>query len=127
MSHEFERCNSCFVFNGVEYVLGDGYDIFYRQEKFILAGLVPDYNNDLFLRPGYGALCFCCGEYSDLDSVIETAACFDNFYDFPGKIELGYKFVVGPGVSVDNDGNVIDFAVYCTNYKEILEDKWKTK
>jgi hypothetical protein len=123
--HEFERCNSCFIFNGVEYVYGDGYDVFNRQEKFILAGLVPDYDNDLFFRPGYGALCFCCGDFNDLDNIIEVASNFDNFYNFPDKISRGYKFVIGPGISVDDSGNVTDFAVYCSNYKEIL--KWKTK
>ena len=127
MNHEFEKCNSCFVFNGLEYVDGDGYDIFNKQEKFILAGLVPDYDNDLFIRPGYGALCFCCGDYNNLDNIIKVSSIFDNFYNFPDKISRGYKFIVGPGVNVDNDDNIVDFAVYCINYKKFLEDKWKTK
>ena len=130
MIHEFERCNSCFVFNGLEYVEGDGYDIFNKQEKYILAGLKPDYENDLYIREGYGALCFGCGEYDDLENVIETAIAFENFYNFPEKIMSGYKFVIGPGVNIEyQNGNVIvnDYAVYCVNYKKILEDKWKMK
>lgn len=121
MSHEFEKCNSCSVFNGLCYVLGDEYDVFNKQEKYILAGLVPDYDNDLFVRPNYGALCFGCGSVSDLDSVFLECSRFDNFYDFPGKLDLGYKFVIGPGVNYNYlDGSVSDFAVYCSNYMEFL-------
>ena len=125
--HEFEKCNSCYIFNGLEYVEGDGYDIFNRQEKFILAGLIPDYENDLFIRPGFGALCFSCGEYNDLDNIIEISSIFENFYDFPKKLKEGYKFKIGPGPNIDKNGNIKDYAVYCTNYKQILEEKWKTK
>ena len=121
MSHEFEKCNSCSVFNGLRYIEGDGYDIFNKQEKYIIAGLVPDYDNDIFIRPGYGALCFCCGSVNNLDDVFLECYKYNNFYDIPGKLEKGYKFVIGPGVDYNYlDGNVKDFAVYCSNYKEFL-------
>lgn len=129
MKHEFERCNSCTVFNGTSYVEGDGYDIFNKQEKYIFAGLTPDYERDLFVRPGYGALCFCCGAISDLDSVIKESVRFDNFYDFPLKIKEGYKFVIGPGVTIryiNGFERFCDYAVYCSNYLDILS-KSKSK
>ena len=117
MDHFFEKCNSCTYFNGVSYVDGDGYDVFEKQEKYILSGLVPNYHLDLYVRNGFGALCFCCGMYSTLESVMKEAMEFNNFYDFPGKISEGYKFVIGPGVS---DGS---FAVYCSNYLEFIKSK----
>ena len=129
MEHEFEKCNSCTIFNGIKYEMGDGYDIFNKQEKYILAGLKPDYQHDLFVRTGYGALCFCCGEYNELDRVIEESMNFENFYNFPEKIEQGYKFVIGPGINTeykDNKLYITDYAVYCSNYEEILNKQKHT-
>ncbi len=125
MKHEFEKCNSCTVFNGTSYVEGDGYDIFNKQEKYIESGLTPDYEKDLYIRPGYGALCFCCGKINNLKKVMSEALKYENFYDFPGKIKEGYKFVIGPGVTLKTTNGIElfdDYAVYCTNYLEILSN-----
>ena len=107
MDHCFVRCIS--------------YDM---VEKYIFAGLVPDYENDLFVRRGYGALCFCCGSCSTLNEVIKVCKVFDNYYDFPEKIKKGYRFVIGPGVNAMSNKlglKIVDNAVYCINYEEILE------
>lgn len=124
MKHFFERCSTN--------ITGDDYydyvnntDVNMRCYEYMKAGLVPDFDKDIFVRPGYGALVFCCGDFSKLDKVINECKRFDNFYDFPGKIEEGYQFVIGPGVPKYNKFlNNISFshyAVYCSNYEEIIE------
>lgn len=87
------------------------------------AGLIVDSSNDLFIRDGYGALAYVCGDCSNLDEVMKKAYEFDNFYDFPGKIESGYNFVIGPGIHFTEMFGFkvyFDYAVYCTNYLDVI-------
>lgn len=125
MEHYFERCSCSICYNGNLIECGNNDDVLMRQYYYKRAGLVLDYEKDICIREGYGALVFCCGKDSSLDEVIEKSIKFENFYDFPGKINQGYKFVIGPGISIESDENnnikYLDYAVYCSNYEEILE------
>ncbi len=124
MEHDFEKCNSCIVFDGNTFKYGSLVDVLNRQRDYIEAGLIPDVNNDLFVREGYGALCFFCGDCSSLTEVIREASIFNNFYNFFDKLNDGYKFVIGPGIRVKKNfvGYKLSagYAVYCSNYLEIL-------
>lgn len=124
MKHFFERCSSC--------ITGDDYydcvnntDLNLKCYEYMKSGLIPDFEKDLFVRPGYGALVFSCGGIKTLDGVIKECQNHDNYYDFPGKIEDGYKFVIGPGVA--RYGKFLSnitfshYAIYCSNYEEIIE------
>jgi len=112
MRHYFERCSYVSDFNQ-----NNEFNYLYA---YMNSGLVPDFEKDLYVRPGYGALVLCCGNCDTLEKVILFSE-YNNYYDFREKINEGYNFVVGPGVGAFGTFIGSSYAVYCSNYLEILE------
>lgn len=116
MEHDFQRCNSCYVLKGDTFKLGNKHDILNAQKKYIKSGFVPDIENDLYVRPGYGALMFFCGNCSTFDMLKNDPKYGDCFYTLANMAKEGYRLVIGPGV-------MNGYAVFCSNYEEILNIK----
>lgn len=122
MKHYFERCSGSVFVDGnlIDYDCNDA--VLMKQFYYRRAGLILDYERDICIRNGYGALVFCCGLNNNLDDVISKSLS-TNFYDFDKKMNDGYKFVIGPGIYYDEKkGSVVDYAVYCSNYEEVIDN-----
>lgn len=85
-----------------------------RFNLWIQTGCIYDEENDLFVKPGYGALVCQCGESLDINEVIiEKKREGFKFDD-----DIGAKYIIGPYMGTSN-------AIYCTNYIDILSKEFK--
>lgn len=114
MEYYFQRCNSCYVLKGDNFELGNSHDVLKNQKKYINSGFIPDVDNDLYFRPGYGALMFFCGNCDTLESFKNDSNYYYSYLAIMNRINEGYNVVIGPGI-------MGGYAVYCSNYQEILE------
>lgn len=80
-----------------------------RNQRFMNAGFIPDYELDGFVVDGFGAW---MGDITPTDE-------FNGSY-FQPFFELGYNIVLGPK-GPDSVNNSV--GVFCKNYKEMLNNK----
>ena len=123
-----------------------------QMKKSIESGLIPNYEDDIFVREGYGALVGYCPSncltiedltiFTVLDFNRKTVGkptikekfreiinrkifSYEPYYGYKRILEEGYDLVIGPGGFVN--GHNWGKAVYCQNYKDILEKQRKQK
>lgn len=147
----FIKCNNRIRDDFFVYELSDS-EYEKQMNESIKSGLIPNYEDDIFVREGYGALVgFCpsnCSTIEDLTNFTvldfnrntvgkptikekikeivgrNNLSC-DPYYNYNRILEEGYDLVIGPGGFVN--GENWDKAVYCRNYEDILEQQIKQK
>lgn len=120
-------------------------------DESVKSGLLVDYENGIFIKEGYGALVgFCPKNCLTLDDILKyTHNDFnrkvvgkptfkeklkevasrniignDLYFNYQKLVDEGYDLVIGPGCVVH--GQKFDRAIYCQNYKEILENDYES-
>lgn len=90
------------------------------KNSWVLEGNIYDEKRDMFIKHGYGAMMFQCGEHQNLDEVLMIIRNY-GMLGILTAIQNGAELTIGPGFS--GKGN----AIYCKNYiemlaKELIED-----
>lgn len=116
------------------YVIMEGKYLSELKES-LESGLIPVPELDVFVREGYGALVGRCPsecktleqlyQYNPDLSIVEklknalTGKKNESIFDYENYVKEGADLVIGPGCKVE--GLQYDKAVYCRNYKEMIE------
>lgn len=80
-----------------------------RNQKFMDAGFIPNYELDGFVVDGFGAW---MGDITPTDEL--NGSYFQPFF------ELGYNIVLGPKGPNSTSDSV---GIFCKNYKELLKNE----
>lgn len=100
-------------------------DLKKEHERMEEAGLVVDYENNVYVREGYGAYIKNVDQsiksFEDLKkrSGVYGYLCSKYINDLE---RAGFECVIGPGAP-STDGKVYGNGLYCRNYKELLNER----
>lgn len=101
----------------------------YLWKKMIESGLIPDEENDLYYRVGFGAwMGNTLDDRESIDDLIgaqydhkllgDTGYNGKNYSDYMSE---GFELVLGPGSPVGYSDSKQTVGIYCKNYLELLE------